>query len=147
LGQDVQQVIRAHKAGDWSIADGVVVVGGVGLVDGEYTLELVAQDDKASSGLSAHDGVVALDIEVTEELEVEGRARDFVRLVQQARRDAGLDVSDRIALTVTAAEDWIEAVTTHEALIAAETLASSVVMIRAGDVGDDPIIEVQLATP
>jgi isoleucyl-tRNA synthetase len=145
LGQDVQQVIRAHKAGDWSIADGVVVVGGVELVDGEYTLELVAQDDKASSGLSAHDGVVALDIEVTEELEVEGRARDLVRLVQQARRDAGLDVSDRIALTVTASDGWIDAVATHEGLIAGETLASSVAMIRSGRAGDDPIIEVQLA--
>ena len=55
-------------------------------------------------------GVVALDIEVTPELEVEGRARDLVRLIQQARRDAGLDVSDRIVLTVVAAEPWLDAV-------------------------------------
>ena len=42
----------------------------------------------------------SLDLAVTEELATEGLARDLVRLVQQARRDAGLDVSDRIALTV-----------------------------------------------
>ena len=44
-------------------------------------------------------GFVVLDTAVTPELAAEGLARDLVRAVQQARRDAGLDVSDRIALT------------------------------------------------
>ncbi len=141
LGQDVQQVIRAHKAGDWSVEGDVVTVGGVVLQGDEYTLELVAEDDKASAGLSSHAGVVALDIEVTPELEVEGRARDLVRLIQQARRDAGLDVSDRIVLTVAAAEPWLEAVAEHEALIAGETLATSVVTQRS-DSDAEPVITV-----
>ena len=42
-------------------------------------------------------GFVVLDTAVTPELAAEGLARDLVRAVQQARRDAGLDVSDRIA--------------------------------------------------
>ncbi len=50
-------------------------------------------------------GFVVLDTEVTSELAQEGLARDIVRAVQQARRDAGLDVSDRISLTVTGGED------------------------------------------
>ncbi len=141
LGKDVQQVIRAHKAGDWTVEGDVVTVGGVVLEADEYTLELVAEDDKASAGLSSHAGVVALDIEVTPELEVEGRARDLVRLIQQARRDTGLDVSDRIALTVVATEPWLDAVAAHETLIASETLATSVVTERAG--GDaEPVITV-----
>jgi isoleucyl-tRNA synthetase len=144
LGKQVQQVIKAHKAGDWSVAEGVVTVGGVVLEDGEYQLELVAGDDKASTGLNAHDGVVALDIDVTHELEVEGRARDLVRLVQQARRDAGLDVSDRIDLTVTAGENWLEAVAAHEQLIAAETLASSIDTIRSDGDGD-PVVDVAVS--
>ena len=45
-------------------------------------------------------GLVVLDTAVTPELELEGRARDLIRQIQQARRDAGLDVSDRIALEV-----------------------------------------------
>ena len=100
LGKDVQQVIKAHKAGDWTVDGDDVVVGGVVLEPGEYSLELVASGDQASAGLGSHAGVIALDIEVTEELEVEGRARDLVRLVQQARREADLDVSDRIELSV-----------------------------------------------
>jgi isoleucyl-tRNA synthetase len=143
LGKDVQQVIRAHKAGDWSVDGDRVTVGGVVLEPGEYTLDLVASDDRASAQLSAHGGVIALDVDVTEELEIEGRARDLVRLVQQARRDAGLDVSDRIELTVTAGEPWIAAVAAHERLIASETLAVSVrTEPVAGGVEIDPVITV-----
>ena len=143
LGKDVQEVIRAHKAGDWSIVDGQVVVGGRELLDGEYSLELVASDDRASAGLAGGAGVIALDIDVTPELEVEGRARDLVRLVQQARREADLDVSDRISLEVTASEAWIEALTTHEALVASETLATAVVgTVEHGDDAAEPVIVV-----
>jgi isoleucyl-tRNA synthetase len=143
LGKDVQQVIRAHKSGDWSVTDGSVVVGGIELLDGEFTLELVAGDDQASIGLGQHAGVVVLDIEVTEELEVEGRARDLVRLVQQARRDAGLDVSDRIDLTITASRPWVDAAVRHQALIAGETLATNVTTnVSEGGQTDEPSIGV-----
>ncbi|MGB0114611.1 MAG: isoleucine--tRNA ligase [Ilumatobacteraceae bacterium] len=143
LGKDVQQVIKAHKTGDWTVEGDVVTVGGVTLEPGEYSLELVAEDDKASAGLGSHAGVVALDIDVTEELEIEGRARDMVRLVQQARRDAGLDVSDRITLSITGSDPWVEAVAAHEGLIAAETLATAVTVVRvAGDVSSEPEITV-----
>ena len=130
LGKEVQTVIKAHKTGDWSVEDGTVTVGGVELLDGEYTLALVADDSMgdgmASTGLGRSGGVVALDIQVTDELEVEGRARDLIRLVQQARRDADLHVSDRVALTISAETATVDAVARHHDLIAAETLATSV---------------------
>ena len=69
-------------------------------------------------------GFVVLDTEVTPELAPEGLARDLVRAVQQARRDAGLDVSDRISLTVTGGELVWEATVAHQALIVEETLAT-----------------------
>ncbi len=141
LGKDVQQVIRAHKSGDWSVAADVVIVGGVELEPGEYTLELEAANDQASAGLSSHAGIVALDIDVTPELEVEGTARDLVRLVQQARRDAGLDVSDRIALTVAGDDRWLQAVAEHGELIGRETLATSIVTAADAD-STEPTITV-----
>ena len=52
-------------------------------------------------------GFVVLDTAVTPELEAEGAARDLVRAVQQARKDAGLQVSDRISLTITTDAGWL----------------------------------------
>ena len=103
LGKDVQTAIKGSKSGDWSVAeDGTVTAGGLVLEEGEYTLETVAgsADDGSATGMLPRGGFVVLDTAVTPELEAEGLARDLVRAVQQARRDAGLDVSDRIALTI-----------------------------------------------
>ena len=102
------------------------MAGGIALEEGEYTLRLVAADEAASASLPRGDGVVVLDLAVTDELAAEGLARDLVRLVQQARRDAGLDVSDRIALTVGLPDQVRAQLAPHEGFIARETLATSV---------------------
>ena len=78
-------------------------------------------------------GFVVLDTAVTPELAAEGLARDLVRAVQQARRDAGLDVSDRIALVIGGSDAVQAAARTHEALITSETLATSYDVGGAGD--------------
>jgi isoleucyl-tRNA synthetase len=70
---------------------------------------------------------VALDVELDDELRAEGVVRDVVRAVQHARQAAGFEVSDRIALTLDGDPGLLAAVRAHEALLAAETLATSVV--------------------
>ncbi len=128
LGRDVQTVIKASKAGDWSVAvDGTVVCGGVSLQDGEFTLETVAGEDSggAATAVLPGGGFLALDTRVTPELEREGLARDLVRAVQQARKEAGLDVSDRIALVVGGSGPVQAAASEFKALITGETLATS----------------------
>ena len=142
LGKDVQQVIKAHKAGDWTNVDGVVTVGGHVLVDGEYRLELVASDDRASAGLANRPGVIALDIEVTDELEREGTARDLIRLIQQARRDADLEVSDRVALSITGGQAWIDAANAHRTMVMDETLALELDLVVSTTDGGEPVITV-----
>jgi isoleucyl-tRNA synthetase len=127
LGAHTQAVIVAVKKGDWTQEGDVIVVAGERLVPGEYSLKLVTKQGTASAPMSGGGGVVLLDIEVTPELEAEGLARDIVRAVQQARRDAQLDVSDRIVLTLGVDEATKAQVLTHEDLIAGETLAVSVV--------------------
>jgi isoleucyl-tRNA synthetase len=69
---------------------------------------------------------VALELEIDVELQVEGWAREIVHAVQAARRDAGLDVSDRIALSLSGDEDLVGAARSYEDYIAGETLATSV---------------------
>ena len=125
LGGQTQQVIKAHKAGDWSLDGDRVVVGGVTLEPGEFDFRLVSAGDGAVATLKLSDGVVVLDTVVTPELEREGIARDLVRQVQQARREAGLDVSDRISLVVTAPQAVIDAFTAHRDLVMGETLATA----------------------
>ncbi|SDT02021.1 isoleucine--tRNA ligase [Actinopolymorpha singaporensis] len=141
LGKDVQRVIRAVKGGDWSVGDDGVVAGGVTLAEGEYELRLVPARPESSAALPGDVGVVDLDTEVTPELTAEGVARDVIRAVQQARRDAGLDVSDRIALTVTSPDEEVRrAVDTHRELVAGETLARDLTVGADGASG--PAVEV-----
>ena len=66
---------------------------------------------------------VALDTEVTEELKLEGLARDVVRQVQQLRKDTGLNMEDRIELVCqTSDEELMHAIATWREYICAETL-------------------------
>ncbi len=137
LGKDVQLAIKGSKSGDWSVAeDGTVTAGGLALVEGEYALDTVAGDGSGgtATGVLPRGGFVVLDTDVTPELAAEGTARDLVRAVQQARKDAGLAVSDRIALTVSGPAETLDAARTHEALIAEETLATSVSYADAEEV-------------
>jgi isoleucyl-tRNA synthetase len=69
---------------------------------------------------------VALELEIDEELRREGLAREIVRAVQLARKEAGLEITDRIALGLDGDSETIEVAREHEAYIAGETLASSV---------------------
>ena len=141
LGKDVQLAIKGSKTGDWSVAeDGSVTAGGLALAEGEYVLETVAgaADDTTAVGVLPTGGFVVLDTAVTPELAAEGLARDLVRAVQQARRDAGLDVSDRIALTVAGSADVQAAARTHADLITAETLATSY-DVQAGPDGEPQV--------
>jgi isoleucyl-tRNA synthetase len=127
LGGDTQKVIRAVKAGEWSAEpDGTVTAAGITLRPGEFTERLVAVDAERTAALPGNTGLVLLDTVVTPELAAEGAARDVVRVVQQARRDAGLDVSDRITLVLEAPEAVEGAVRAHEAFVAGEVLATTV---------------------
>jgi len=69
---------------------------------------------------------VALELEIDEELRVEGWAREIVRAIQLARQDAGLEVTDRIVLTIDGDESLIAAARAHQEYIAGETLAVQV---------------------
>jgi isoleucyl-tRNA synthetase len=145
LGKDVQTAIQGSKSGDWSVSEsGQLTAGGLTLQEGEFVLETVAGgSDGTATGMLPGGGFVVLDTELTPELEAEGVARDLVRAIQQARRDAELDVSDRIVLDVSATPEVADAVRTHAGLIRRETLATELAVHEA-DV-DSPVIELSRA--
>lgn len=139
LGARVQQVIRAAKAGDWSEEDAGVVVDGIPLQEGEYelVLETDAADEGTSTALLSGEGFVQLDTTTTAALEAEGLARDMVRAVQEARRAARFDVSDRIRLCLVFQDaNDAESVSGADAVdIAAETLALEYAVHTAPELG------------
>jgi isoleucyl-tRNA synthetase len=126
IGGQVQAVIRAVKSGDWKLVDGAPEAAGVRLAEGEYELRSVPAEVERSALLPGGTGVVVLDTTVTPELAAEGLARDVIRVVQQARRAADFDISDRIALRVAAPAAVRAAVETHRDFVAREVLADSV---------------------
>ena len=130
LGKAVQKIIHAAKEGNWSEYNGVVTAGGVALEPGEYELTLEASEGENNSralSLLPGGGFVLLDTVTTPELEAEGLARDVIRAVQDTRKAAGFDVSDRIVLNLFCfdSQDASALKNVGEVDIAAETLATS----------------------
>ena len=127
LGGDVQKAIKAVKAGEWARTDeGSILAAGIELFDGEFTERLVSPDEGAGPAAAAGDGLVVLDTTVTPELASEGIARDVVRVVQQARREAGFQVSDRVRVVLSAPDEVQDVVAAHRDFIAGETLAREI---------------------
>jgi isoleucyl-tRNA synthetase len=127
LGRDLQEVIKAARAGHWEAdEDGTVVVAGHRLEPDEFELALDAREGIAATALPGNDAVIVLDTDVTPELEGEGWARDLVRLVQQARKDADLDVTDRITLRLAASGEVAAALDAHRSWLAEQVLATEV---------------------
>jgi isoleucyl-tRNA synthetase len=125
LGPRTQQVIIAVKKGDWKQVGDTIEVAGEVLQPGEFSMKLVTASSDASATLAGGRGIVMLDLTLTDELVAEGMARDVIRAVQQARREADLDVSDRIDLVLGADDQVRSALKPYESMISEETLAVS----------------------
>ncbi len=83
---------------------------------------------------------VALDPEITDELRQEGIVRDAIRVIQNLRKESGLDVSDRIQLSMAASDSVRRAVTRFRDYLMSETLAVTLEWIEDGDSGTEVTI-------
>ena len=134
LGGEVQAVFASARSGDWVLAaDGTATVAGHQLSADEFDLTLEALEGVTSAALASGDAVVVLDTTVTEGLAREGLARDVVRHVQQARRDADLVVTDRILLWLDGDTTMLDAVRDHEGWVAGQVLATGITYGPADD--------------
>jgi len=124
VGSRVQEILHAARAGEFTEnADGTVTCAGVVLQEGEFELTPAVAD---AAGTRYEDGrMIVLDLTLSAELEAEGSVRDVIRAVQETRRNAGLSVSDRIALRLHSdVEATLTALRKHSDLIERETLAT-----------------------
>jgi len=129
LPEKMKQILPSSKRGEWKYSgDGVGVIICDELLkaeSGEYTILLEPKPEYAgrAQALSTNDALVILDIELDDNLIAEGIARDIVRMIQQARKDADLNVSDKIKLHISANEKIAGAVASHQAYILEQVLA------------------------
>jgi isoleucyl-tRNA synthetase len=131
LGPRMKALQEAVKIGRFERLDGERVrVGDEVLEPGEWELRLVPREGVACEPLSKRDAIVVLDTRVTPELEQEGVARDVVRGVQQARKEADFHVSDRIRLALALPPEWRAAVERHRDWIAEQTLARRIDLVE-----------------
>ena len=133
FGKQTQEVAGAIASTDAAalaaaLRDGSATVEVPGLGTIELADEDVIVTETPREGWSVASGegeTVALDLHLTPELISLGTAREAVRLIQEARKSAGLDISDRITLAWTSANDSIAAsLREHGDLIAGEVLAT-----------------------
>ncbi len=101
-----------------------IEIAGETLLPEEFTLNLVPKTTKGAKALSGNDGVVMLNLEIDRELELEGLARDIIRAVQQARKEADFHISDRIMLEIETSGDALEALNMHANMIMEQTLSN-----------------------
>ncbi len=143
LPQKMKQIISAAKAGQWEMVDDKLHIAGERLHASEYELLLKPKDSvEGAAALSSNDALVVLDLNITPELEQEGLARDFVRIVQEARKTARLHVSNRIALHVDLSEKIAKAIKANEKYICEQVLAVS---LHIGKVTGKHIFKQELA--
>jgi isoleucyl-tRNA synthetase len=119
LGSAIPAVMAAARSGDVEFgADGSVTLAGVTLAPDDVEIQATPRPGTA---VADHEGlVVVLDTELTPELVAEGDARELARAIQELRRDAGLELDDRIELWVIGLPAAVEP---YLAGVAADTLA------------------------
>jgi isoleucyl-tRNA synthetase len=134
FGAQMPMVAAAVAGLDGAHVAATLREGGTVAVDVSGTEHVLAADDLLVT-MQALDGyeverqglhAVALDVEIDEALRGEGWARDAVRAIQVARQSAGLEISDRIALTLDGDGELLDAVRAHEPYVAGEVLATTV---------------------
>jgi isoleucyl-tRNA synthetase len=94
--------------------------------------------------LVANEGkfTVALDVTVSEELRNEGIARELINRIQNLRKDAGFDVTDKIHISILKHSAINKAVEIHRDYIASQTLANEIVLVDFEPVGSSSNIEI-----
>jgi isoleucyl-tRNA synthetase len=133
FGKDTPRVAAAISAADADRLAAALVAEGSAVVELDGRPVQVGVDEvlltetpREGWAVASEAGeTVALDLEITPELRRAGLAREVVRLVQEARKSSGLEVTDRIALRWEADGELAEALREHEGLVSSEVLATS----------------------
>ena len=122
LGGALKEIIPAVKRGDYQIVGDTLQVAGHTLNADEFENRLTVRDGVSGAALPDNTAVVVLDTDVSADLVAEGLANEALRFIQDTRKTAGLDVSDRIVLTYSADPALANAIEQHKKRIMHDAL-------------------------
>ncbi len=127
LPHKVKDIIAANKNQEWQ-KDHNLLIAGQTLNADEFSLKLDAKGLKDRKALSNYDCVVVLDLTISDELYLEGMARDLIRFIQQSRKEADFHISERIVIDLECQnadqqEVWSKVISLHGKLISEQTLS------------------------
>lgn len=131
LGSKIKEIMTEVKAKNFTqISENKIEIAGITLIDDDFELKLSPKNnqnpDEEIIALPDNSCLIALETKLTDELKNEGIARDIVRAVQQARKDADLDVSDKITLNIFADNKITQAIKDFENYIKEQVLATKI---------------------
>lgn len=130
LGGALKDIIPSVKRGDYTIDGDKLVVGEYTLNSDEYENRLTVKDGISGAALPDNTAVVVLNTETNSELIAEGLVNDASRFIQDSRKTANLDVSDRIKLVYNAEPALANAIEIHKKRIMHDAL---IVEMETGD--------------
>ena len=132
IKQFTKDIIAAQKAGNFAInEDGSVLICGQVLFADEIDLSLISKQQNASTESFGSKFIVFLDTNISKDLELEGIARDFIRLIQQQRKEGGFYLSDKIKISVWSDDENImNSLKQFSGNISEQTLASDIIFER-----------------
>ena len=139
LGGKMKDVLAAVKSGNCEILDdGTLLALGEIIQPEEFDMRINASEEHAC--MSDGGLFVSLDLHIDRDLELEGIARDYIRKIQNARREKDLVPDDRIKLELQVEGDEKEAIEKHEQLIQAATLS----IITYMDISESDYMEIRM---
>ena len=142
FGKKMKDVLAAVKSGAAELLpDGALLAVGERIEPSEFTLRIIAEEGHAcmsDGGLFA-----CLDLHIDRALELEGLARDVIRMVQNARREADLIPDERIRLGLEVTGDLKEAVELHTDFIKAEVLAEELTYLPVSNAAYSITVDIQ----
>ncbi len=98
LGSKLKDIISASKTGNYTIKNNECLISDTKLEPNEFELKVEILNGLKGKAISDNSAIVILDTTITNELKIEGIIRDFIRTIQEERKNQNLDVSDRIKL-------------------------------------------------
>ena len=132
LGRALAEIQKSAKANQYEIVDGICKIAGYELQPNEFEIKVEVLGSFKGKSTSDNSAVVLLDTEITPELKTEGIIRDFIRAIQESRKNQDFNISDRITIKYFSnSGDIIDGIEKFKSEISSTTLATQISLENA----------------